>query len=165
LEQRERGDLNGTGHHRGGRFEHRDGLHRDTIAIAALPSAIINYFATNYSTDTLVKAFKGKDSSIVIISKNGGVYATIFDANNNFVKREQLPVKSGSCISVEQSALPSAALNYLTQTYPNYVFDKAFSITNNGSIVGYVVVIDANNTKYAVLFDPSGNFVKAKTIF
>ena len=165
LEQRERDDLNGPGHHRGGRFEHRDGLHRDTIAIAALPSAIINYFAANYATDTLVRAFKGKDNSIVVISKNGGLYATVFNGNNIFVKREQLPTRSGSCQSIEQSALPSAATNYLAQTYPNFVFDKAFSISNNGIIVGYAVVIDANNTKYAILFDASGNFLKAKTIF
>jgi hypothetical protein len=165
LEQRERGDLDGPGHHRGGRFENRDGMQRDTIAISALPAAITNYFATNYPADTLVKAFKGKDNSIVVISKNNGPYATVFDANNNFVKREQLPTKNGSCQSVEQSALPSAALNYLNQTYPNYVFDKAFSISNNGAIAAFVVVIDANNTRYAVLFDASGNFVKAKTIF
>jgi hypothetical protein len=31
-------------------------------------------------------------------------------------------------------------------------------------VKGFVVVIDANNTKYAVEFDAAGNFVKAKTI-
>jgi hypothetical protein len=44
------------------------------------------------------------------------------------------------------------------------VFNKAFSITNDGVIKGFVVVIDANNTKYAVEFDVSGTFVSAKTI-
>jgi hypothetical protein len=165
LEQRERGDLDGPGHHRGGRFEDRDGLQRDTIAISSLPVAISSYLLTNYPLDTLVKAFKGKDGDIVVISKNGGLYATVFDSNNVFIKRTELPTRSGSCQSIDQSALPSTVTSYLSQTYPNYVFNKAFSISNNGSIVGYVVVIDANNTKYAVLFDASGNFVKAKTIF
>jgi hypothetical protein len=31
-------------------------------------------------------------------------------------------------------------------------------------VKGYVVFIDANNTKYAVEFDAAGNFLRAKTI-
>lgn len=58
LEQRERGDLNGSGHHNGGRFEHRDGKGRDTVALNALPPAVTAYFASNYFNDTLVKAFR-----------------------------------------------------------------------------------------------------------
>lgn len=165
LEQRERGDLYGRGHHRGGRFEHRDGKQRDTIALSSLPVAITSYLVANYPLDTLVKAFKGKDSSIIVISKNNGLYATVFDGNNTFVKREQLSTNAGSCQSVEQSALSPSITSYLSQIYPNYVFNKAFSISNNNSLAGYLVVIDANNTRYAVLFNASGNFVNAKTIF
>lgn len=164
LEQREKGDLDGPGWHHGGRFEHRDGLHRDTIALSALTSSITSYFATNYPADTLVKAFRNGDSSIVVLSKNNGVYATVFTSTGTFVKRDQLPTGHGSIQSIDLTALPSAAANYLSQTYPNYVFEKAFSFSLNGTVQGYVVIIDANNTKYAVEFDVSGNFVRAKTI-
>lgn len=164
LEQREKGDLDGPGWHHGGRFEHRDGLHRDTIALSALPSAITSYLAINYPTDTLIKAFQNKDSSVVVLSKNNGVYATVFTYTGTFVKRDQLPTDRGSIQSVDLSALPSTVANYLSQTYPNYVFEKAFSFSVSGTLKGYLVVIDANNTKYAVEFDASGNFVKAKTI-
>ena len=164
LEQRERGDLAGAGHHQGGRFENRDGRQRDTIALNALPSAITAYFASNYATDTLVKAFRSKDSSVVVLSKNNGVFATIFNASNAFVKREQLPSKSGRHESIELAQLPSIAAAYLAQTYPNYVFQKAFSASEDGTIKGFVVIIDVNNTKYAVAFDASGNFLSAKTI-
>lgn len=164
LEQREKGDLDGPGHHRGGRFENRDGLQHDTLALSALPAAVSAYFASNYASDTLVKAFYNRDSSILVLSKNNGVYATVFKADGAFMKRELLPSKQGSCQSIELAALPSVAANYLSQTYPNYVFEKAFSIAQNGTLKGYVVVIDANNTKYAVEFDASGNFVRAKTI-
>lgn len=164
LEQREKGDLEGAGWHHGGRFEHRDGLHRDTIALSSLPSAVTSYFATNYPADTLVKAFQNRDSSIVVFSKNNDVYATVFTYSGTFVKREQLPTDSGSIQSVELSALPSTVANYLSQTYPNYVFEKAFSFSVSGTLKGYLVVIDANNTKYAIEFDAYGNFVKAKTI-
>ncbi|MES2881916.1 MAG: hypothetical protein V4676_07205, partial [Bacteroidota bacterium] len=52
LEQREKGDLNGAGHHRGGRFEHRDGKGRDSVALIALPATVTAWFAANFSTDT-----------------------------------------------------------------------------------------------------------------
>jgi hypothetical protein len=164
LEQREKGDLDGPGWHHGGRFEHRDGMHKDTIALSALPSAIISYFASNYSSDTLVKAFQGRDSSIVVLSMNNGLYATVFTSAGGFVKREQLPTEHGAIQSIDLAALPSIAANYLSLTYPNYVFEKAFSFSMNGTIRGYVVVIDANNTRYAAEFDATGNFVRAKTI-
>ena len=122
------------------------------------------YFAANYATDTLVKAFRNRDSSLIVLSRNNGVFATVFTADGTFVKREQLPAKQGLCQSIELAALPSVAAGYLSQTYPNYVFEKAFSISQSGTIKGYVVLIDANNTKYAVEFDATGNFVKAKTI-
>lgn len=164
LEQREKGDLSGKGHHRGGRFEHRDGQQRDTVALSTLPTAITTYFASNFPTDTLVKAFKSIDSSIVVLSKNNGAFATVFTANGTFIKRDQLQSRRGQAQPIELSALPSVAANYLSQTYPNYVFEKAFSVSQNGALKGYVIIIDANNTKYAVEFDASGNFVSAKTI-
>lgn len=164
LEQREKGDLDGPGWHHGGRFDHRDGLHRDTVALSALPSAVTSYFATNYPTDTLVKAFKSRDSSFVVLSKNNGVYATVFTYIGTFIKRDQLPTGRGTIQNIELSVLPSMITNYLTQTYPNYVLEKAFSFSVSGTLKGYLVVIDANNTKYAVEFDAAGNFVKAKTI-
>ena len=164
LEQREKGDLNGAGFHNGGRFQHRDGRGRDSIALDALPSAVSSYFAGNYATDTLVKAVRNCDSSIVVLSKNNGLFATTFTQNGTFVSRTELPSKQGAIQSIELAALPSTAASYLSQTYPNYVFEKAFSVSQNGTLQGFVVVIDANNTKYAVAFDAAGNFVKAKTL-
>lgn len=164
LEQREKGDLKGGGHHRGGRFEHRDGGQRDTVALAALPAAVTSYFAANYPADTLVKAFRNRDSSTTVLSVNNGAYATVFNAAGSFVQRKAMHTRTGKGQPVELSALPSVAANYLAQTYPNYVFKKAFSLTHNGTLRGFVVVIDANNTQYAVEFNATGQFVSARPI-
>lgn len=166
LEQRERGDLDGKGWHNGGRFCDRDGLQRDTVALSALPSSILIYMATNYPTDTLLKAFQDRgDSSIAILSKNNGLFATIFDASGDFVKRVSLPSPPGICVSISETSLPANGLTYLSSTYPNYVFEKAFAAyDSNNTLLGYLVVINANNTRYAIRFDASGNFVSAKTI-
>ncbi|HEX2532348.1 MAG TPA: PepSY-like domain-containing protein [Chitinophagaceae bacterium] len=164
LEQREKGDLDGRGHHHGGRFEHRDGRGRDSIALDALPAAVPAYFTAHYPTDTLVKAFRNRDSSIVVLSKNNGAFATVFTADGSFVSRTQLHTARGQWQPAELSALPSAVAAYLGETYPNYVFEKAFVRTEAGVAKGYVVLIDASNTKYALEFSATGAFLKARTI-
>ncbi|TMI94972.1 MAG: hypothetical protein E6H06_07965 [Bacteroidetes bacterium] len=167
LEQRDKGDIDGKGWHDGGRFCDRNGLQKDTVALSALPTSILSYIAANYSTDTLVKAFQNRhDSSFVVISKNNGLFATVFDSSGNFVKRVTLPAPPGIAVGITESALPANVLSYLSTTYPDYVFEKAFAVYNNSNVLqGYAVVINANNTKYAVLFDASGNFVSVKTIW
>lgn len=164
LEQREREDLHGPGHHRGGLFEDRDGQQRDTVALSSLSATIIGYLTTHLSGDTLLKAFINKDGSIVVLSKNNGLFATVFSANGSFILKAALSEKRGRCNTIEQNALPATVLSYLAATYPNYSFKKAFTVADGTSIKGYVVVIDANNTKYAVEFDANGSFVRAKTI-
>ncbi len=165
LEQRQPGDMHGPGYHDGGLFCNRDGRHKDTLALSDLPSAITQYLSTNHPGDTLLKAFKNADSSYLVISKDNGLYATLFAGDGSFVKREALPNPGDRPQPIAQTALPANVLTYLTATCPDYVFDRAFSATVNGVLLGYLVIIDANNTKYAVQFDSGGNFVAAITIW
>ena len=81
LEQREKADLNNAGWHTGGLFENRDGSNRDNIDIATLPVDINDYFVNNYSQDIITRAFKTKEDAIVVLSKNNGVFANIFNRN------------------------------------------------------------------------------------
>lgn len=164
LEQRERGDIDGDGWHRGGRFEKRGLPQKDTVSLSALPTVIISYMGANYPTDTLVKAFQKTDGGYLVLSKNGGVYATLFSSTGVFVSRVSLPAPGDKSV-IADAALPATAQSYLSTTYPNYVLDKAFSVTVAGILKGYVAVIDANNTRYCVAFDASGNFVAVKTIW
>jgi uncharacterized protein (DUF1330 family) len=164
LEQREKGDLDGDGWHRGGRFDTRDGLHRDTIPLTQLPSAITTYFANNYPSDTLTRAFETKEGRILVLSKNNGGSATIFTSAGVFLKRVVLPTPDGSLNNVTQASLPAAILTYLTTTYPNYVFDKADNVIFKGVLKGYLVIINANNTRYGIIFDAVGSFVAVKAI-
>jgi len=165
LEQREGRDLDGDGWHEGGRFCNRDGQHKDTVTLTSLPANVLSYFTSNYPQDTLLRAYLNRDSSYVIFSKDNGAFVTVFDSSGTFVKRIELqPHTGGNVINVTQNALPAVIQTYLGTTYPNYVFDQAFSFSENGTLLGYIVVVDANGTEYAVAFDASGNFVKAITI-
>ena len=166
LELREGKDLGKKGgHHAGGCYENRDGKHRDSLAITALPAAITAYYATNYPQDTIKNAWTVKNGNIIVISKNVSYFGSAFTAAGVFVKRSALPSHSGKGTSIEAANLPAVVTTYLTTTYPNYVFDKGYSHTDKAGVLkGYLVIIDANLTKYALLFDASGNFVKVKTI-
>lgn len=166
FEIREGRNMKGKGgFHLGGCFEHRDGKQRDTIALSALPSGIKSYMSSSYPSDTLVHAFVNKDQSVVVVSKNVNYFATSFSATSTFIKRIQLPsFPHAKGKAIELSALPAASLNYLNTTYPNFVFKKAFEIRLNSTLKGYLVLIDANLTKYAISFDANGQFVALVTI-
>lgn len=165
LEIREGRNMKGRGGwNAGGCFDNRDGKQRDTLAISSLPVLIKTYLTASYPADTLVHAFVNKDLSIIVISKNVNYFATAFTSANIFIKRIQLPAFPAKGRSIEATALPAKSLTFLSTTYPNYVFKKAFEIKANGTLKGYLVLIDANLTKYAVHFDAAGQFVTAVTI-
>jgi hypothetical protein len=164
LEQREKDDFNGNGWHLGGLFEDRNGKCKDTVALNDLPQSIRAYMTSNYPGDTLLKAFKTKDGAYLLISKNNGAFATLFNKNGGFEKRIELPAKNCDLSNIAQSALPSEILNFLSATFPNYVFNKADVVKSNGTVVGYLVLINANNTRYAIAFDATGKFLAKKVI-
>ncbi|HEY4966021.1 MAG TPA: hypothetical protein VII28_06465 [Puia sp.] len=170
LEQREGGDIHGEGWHHGGRFDDRDGSHRDTVMLSALPSAITSYLASNDPSDTLIRAYQNRDSSYLVITKNNGLFANLFSASGDFIKRVSLMPAGFSSNhpdsqNVAQDSLPAGGLSLLTTIFPNYVFESAVSFSLNGQLQGYAVVIDANNTKYAVWFDASGNLLAVLPIW
>jgi hypothetical protein len=170
LEQREGGDLDGDGWHHGGRFQDRDGSHRDSVALSALPSSVSSYLVTNYPSDTLIRAYQNRDSSWLVISKSNGLYANLFSADGTFIKRVALMPASlfnnnPVLQNIAQDSLPSTASGLLNTVFPNYVFESAVSITANGQLQGFALIIDANNTKYGVWLDASGNLIAALPIW
>jgi len=164
LEQRQSQDLEGQGWHEGGLFGDRDGRHNDTIALTALPAAIKTYFTTNYPKDTLKHALINRDSSYVVVSADAGIFVTEFTSTGTFIKRVPIYPHMVTTVLLTQAALPANISTYLTATYPAYVFDAAFEVKLNGAITGYAVVIDANTTKYLVIFDGGGNFFQSLTV-
>lgn len=161
LEQRAGADLKGPGWHHGGPFDNRDGKHRDTVAISALPAAVSSYFSATYPTDTLLHAAITPDSVYILISKNGVLYSTAVTTAGKLVKRIQIEKHDLRHAVVTEASLPAAITTYMTNTYPGYVFDKAFSESSDGTIQGYVVFITANSTRYALIFTASGTFARA----
>lgn len=162
LKQCEGHDLggDGPGWHPGGRFDDRDGQHRDTVAISALPTVVKTYLTTTYPTDTLLHAAVNMDGSYSIISANKSLYVTNLSATGTLISRMQIYPHPNNRTSVLETALLPAITTYLTTTFPGYVFDKAFAEKAGTTILGYDVFVNVNGTRHAVLFDPTGKFVK-----
>ena len=166
LEQREKEDENGPGYHEGGVFGDRCGCEKDTIVFTSLPPDILAYMSTHYPNDTLVKAYKHHDDKFIVLSINNGVFATVFDKNGVFIKRVQIITFSGNITVITQvTGLLTTSQNYLTAHFPAYVFNRGFVLKINNVTIGYVAIINANNTRYAVAFDASGNFLASVTIW
>lgn len=160
---------------REGRFLKRLGTHlgwfdqntknRDTIAIDSLPVNIKQYFSSHFSSEILVSAVKIRDGSILVLSQDTqGFYATAFTTTGTFIKRVYLPIVQGKISSISESKLPAKASSFLTTTFPGFAFNKIFAISAFGGIKGYLSLIDANLTKYAVLFNANGEAIASFTI-
>jgi|LakMenEpi03Oct11_1017367.scaffolds.fasta_scaffold03412_2 hypothetical protein len=165
LEQREKDDLDNNGWHPGGLFDERDGANRDNIDLALLPDEIKNYLTANYSEDSLLKAFKTKEDAYIVLSKNNGGYAHVFNSSLEPVKHMGLCGGSCQLEDMEKSALSATILNTLSTTFPNYVFNKADLMFVNGASIGNLVLINANNTRYAVRFNTIGNLIDMNVLF
>jgi hypothetical protein len=172
LELREGNDIKkNDGQHNDGQkglgiFGNRDGKQRDSINLASLSATIKAYYTTNFVKDTLKGAWAGKDGSIVVISKNVTYFATAFTNLGVVIanSRKDVPTPIGKGREIAQIALPAAISTYLTATYPNFVFKRAF-IGEAGTVAkGYLVIIESNFTKVAVTFDATGTFSSAKII-
>jgi len=163
MELREGRNLKRLGSHLG--WFDQETKSRDTISIDSLPANIKLYFADHFSSETLVSAVKIKDGSILVLSQDTqGFYATAFASTGTFIKRVYLPIVQGKISVMSESKLPAKATTFLTATFPGFAFNKVFEISAFGGIKGYLSLIDANMTKYAVLFNTNGEAIASFTV-
>ena len=166
LEQMDGHDMGpgGKGWHPGGPFCDRGGIQQDTLALSAVPSAVLTYFTSTYPTDTLLHAYKTPDTTYILISKNVFLYATNISAAGNLIKRVKIGPLGGPARPIKPGDLPAAITTYLNTTYPGYVIVNVFADGGKSGITAYHVFITVNDTNYVVDFDSSGSFQKATVI-
>jgi hypothetical protein len=165
LEQREWADLDNDGWHIGGLFEDRDGNNRDVVNLNLLPDEIKNYMTNNYPDDIIVRAFQTKEEAIIVISKNNGGFANVF--NKNLELQKHLSICDVNCQleDIEKSTVSLKVLTTLSNTFPNYIFNYGDMMNVNGVSMGNLILLNANNTRYLVAFDANGNLLSNKVVF
>jgi hypothetical protein len=164
LEQQDSNHMNGQPWQPGAPFGDRNGPLKDTLALSAIPSAVLTSFESAYPDDTLLHASVTPDTTYILISADKGLYATNISASGKVINRMEIQPPGPAPMPIPQDKLPAAILTYLTSTYPGYVFNGAFVLNSKGAIAGYDVLITENSTNYDVRFDGSGNFVTAITL-
>lgn len=166
LEQMDGRDMGhgGKGWHAGGPFCDRGGIQHDTLALSAIPSAVLTYFTSTNPTDTLLHAYKTPDTTYILISKDTVLYATNISAAGKLIKRVKIEQYSGPAHPIKTGDLPAAITTYLNTTYPGYVIVNVFADGGKGGVTAYHVFITVNSTNYVVDFDAKGAFEKATVI-
>lgn len=165
LEQREKADLNNDGWHSGGLFEDRGGSTNNTIDINSLPDEIKNYMANTYPDETISKALKTKENATIVLTNNVGSIATIFNAGLAFHKHIEMSSSTYQMDEVAKASIQSEVLIKVANTFPNYAFEAAYHMSENGAYMGNLFLINANNTHYAVTMDDNGSILSHKVIF
>jgi hypothetical protein len=165
LEQREWADLDNDGWHIGGLFEDRDGNNRDVVNLNLLPDEIKNYMTNNYPDDIMVRAFQTKEEAIIVISKNNGGFANVFNKNLELQKHMSICDVNCQLEDIEKSTVSSKVLTTLSNTFPNYIFNYGDMMNVNGVSMGNLILINANNTRYLVAFDADGKLLSNKVVF
>jgi hypothetical protein len=131
------------------------------ISVDSLSDIIKTYIAANYIGATTNKAFKGKGAEIVVLitKADGTKVGLVFDAAGAFQKEvtkgKDDPKKDLTAINI--ATLSATITTYISTTYVGSKVEKAYT-DSNGNF--FVVVVKADGTKVAVLFDAKGVFVK-----
>jgi hypothetical protein len=166
LEQKDGANMGngGPGWHPNGPFCDRGGVQHDTIALSAIPTAVLNYFKTTYPADTLLHASITPDTTYILISKDIVLYATNISSTGSLLKRIKIEQNGGINVAIDATDLLPAITTYLTSTFPGYVLNKAFAEGDRDGVIGYHVFITVNTTNYVVDFSAQGAFLKTTVI-
>lgn len=149
-----RGRGRGHGKHRG------DSLDITEIELTDLPETAQEYISTNYGDSTILKILVKVDEEVttyhVLV---GGIGAIVFDADGNFVELRDRG--SRGCASFEELAeedLPEAIVAYLSENYPDALFNRARTGTIDEVVQIHVVLEDVG----VLIFDEEGNFIELR---
>lgn len=136
---------------------------------ATLPAAITTYLTTTYASYSVVSAASRTNQTtgaitgyMVDIVANNLAYELRFDAAGKFLSVENED-GSDEGVAVALASLPAPIGNYLSATYPGYVFSNARSYMLNGVVSGYEVAILVAGVKNEIMFDAAGTFISVRT--
>ena len=142
-------------------FEGRGGR-CDSIAIADLPQAILDYVDANFSEEAILRAsqMENKDGETRFVVKLTSGEILAFDENGNLQAtkmrgRKKRHKRHGT--SIDPDSLSSAIQTYMTTNHPNDTILKAFSITTSDGTIVYGVVLGRRNVLF---FDENGNLLE-----
>lgn len=154
LERRE-DDEDGNRH---GDRDHDD-EHGNEIDPSELPQAILDYLSQNYPNEAIEEAYYNEEREVYKVELANDTYV-FFDVEGNFIKaveedeHDGKRKKRGDKEEIDISELPQAALDYLSNNYPDDPIDEAYYHNEKET---YVVELESG---LKIVFDKDGAFLK-----
>lgn len=146
-----------------GRHKHKKDTSCRRIPLDLLSQLIKDYIASNYPGALIEVAFTDRKGNFYTIIKltDGAVKILQFDSNGNFVKELEKKHRGPKdprkrLTKVDPSDLLPDIVSYIDLNYPGATLIKA-GTTASGE---FVVFLNWNGTRKAILFDASGSFIK-----
>ena len=88
----------------------------------------------------IVRAFQTKEEAIIVISKNNGGFANVFNKNLELQKHMSICEVNCQLEDIEKSTISSKVLTTLSNTFPNYIFNYADMMNVNGVSMSNLVM-------------------------
>ena len=138
----------------------------------ALPEAIRAYLNSKHSEYNCVKAaviVEGNTKNYsVVISKDLTLFEYLFDEKGNVLKHDSFGV-SAPFNKIEDKPLtvndlPAVLKSYLDKEFKDWVYEKGILIFQNGTLLGYNVLITYGKKQFSLQFDAKGMFIRKEQV-
>jgi PBP1b-binding outer membrane lipoprotein LpoB len=137
-----------------------------------LPEVIKTYLNSKHADYKCIKAAvvidgDSKNYSIVI-SKDLTSYEYLFDEKGNVLKSNSFGVDAPSNRIEDKAlvvnALPLTIKTYLDKEFKGWAYEKGITISQNGALLGYSILITYDKKQYSLQFDAKGMLIRKEQV-
>jgi hypothetical protein len=132
-----------------------------------LPDAITAYLNSKHSGFSCIKAAVIVDGDTktysVVISKDLTSFEYLFDEKGNVLKSGSFGVNAPTNRIEDKplivSGLPATVKAYLDKEFKGWAYEKGISISQNGKLLGYNILITFDKKQFSLQFDAAGMLI------
>jgi PBP1b-binding outer membrane lipoprotein LpoB len=137
-----------------------------------LPEVIKTYLSSKHTDYKCIKAAvivdgDSKNYSIVI-SKDLTSYEYLFDEKGNVLKSNSFgvdaPTNRIEDKSLTVSSLPVVVKAYLDKEFKGWAYEKGITVSQNGALLGYSILITYDKKQYSLQFDAKGTLIRKEQV-
>ncbi len=133
-----------------------------------LPEAIKTYLNKKHSDYKFIKAAVIVDGDTktysVVVSKDLTAFEYLFDINGNVLKSGSFGVNAPSNQIQDKpltvNDLTTVIKAFLDKEFKGWVYEKGISVTQNGTLLGYSILITFDKKQYNLQFDGAGKLIR-----
>jgi hypothetical protein len=137
-----------------------------------LPEAIKTYLNNKHSDYKCIKAaviVEGDTKTYsVVISKDLTSFEYLFDEKGNVLKSGTFGVNAPPNRFEDKpltiTDLPTGVKAYLDKEYKEWTYEKGISISQNGTLLGYNILITFDKRQYSLQFDVGGMLIRKEQV-